>query len=52
MNWFHIFTLLFVILKVGGVITWSWWLVFLPSMISFVIVAVLIGLATYVSLPK
>jgi len=34
MNWFHVFTLVFVIIKVGGVITWSWWLVFAPSIVS------------------
>lgn len=31
---FHLFTLLFVILKVLDYIAWSWWLVFLPSMLG------------------
>ena len=28
---FHLFTLLFVALKLTGVINWSWWLVLLPT---------------------
>jgi hypothetical protein len=30
----HFATLIFVILKSVELITWSWWLVFLPSIIS------------------
>lgn len=32
-----ILTLIFVIAKLGGWITWSWWLVFLPVIIGFTI---------------
>lgn len=31
----HLFTLLFVGLKLTHVIDWSWWLVFLPSITAF-----------------
>lgn len=34
MNYFHILTLIFVVAKLMAVIHWSWWLVFLPSIIS------------------
>lgn len=37
MNYFHILTLIFVVAKLTAVIHWSWWLVFLPSIISIVI---------------
>ena len=30
----HILTIIFVIAKILGYINWSWWLVFLPSLIS------------------
>lgn len=33
-NFLHILTLLFVVAKLFGFIQWSWWLVFLPSIIS------------------
>lgn len=31
----NLLTLIFVVFKLLGTITWSWWLVFLPSIISF-----------------
>lgn len=38
MNWFSgVLTLIFVVAKLTGVITWSWWLVFLPVLVAFVI---------------
>ena len=30
---FHLFTLLFVGLKLAAIINWSWWLVLLPSIL-------------------
>lgn len=30
----ELLTIIFILLKAFGVITWSWWLVFLPSIIS------------------
>ena len=35
MNWINILTIIFVIAKITGYVTFSWWLVFLPSIISF-----------------
>lgn len=35
-------TVLFVVLKLTGVIAWSWWLVLLPAIISFSIYALVI----------
>lgn len=37
----HLFTLLFVGLKLLGVIDWSWWLVLLPSIIALAIALLL-----------
>lgn len=33
MNFLHILTLMFVAAKLLNLISWSWWLVFLPSII-------------------
>lgn len=37
MGFTEILTIIFVLLKVFGVITWSWWLVLLPEIIAFAI---------------
>jgi hypothetical protein len=34
MNWFHLLTIIFVIAKLTGYVSWSWWLVFLPSILT------------------
>lgn len=31
----EVLTIIFVVLKLVGVITWSWWLVFLPLILAF-----------------
>lgn len=36
MGFTEILTIIFIFLKVFGVISWSWWLVFLPEIIAFV----------------
>lgn len=36
MGFTEILTIIFVLLKVFGVISWSWWLVFLPEIIAAV----------------
>lgn len=36
MGFTEILTIIFVLLKVFGVISWSWWLVFLPEIIAVV----------------
>ena len=45
MNYFHILTLIFVVAKLFNYIDWSWWLVMTPSLISFAILAVVLGIA-------
>jgi len=35
----EVLTIVFVVLKLSGVIAWSWWLVLLPAIISFSIYA-------------
>ena len=35
MGFLEILTILFIALKLFGVITWSWWLVLLPEIIAF-----------------
>lgn len=45
----EILTVVFVLLKVFDVIAWSWWLVFLPTIIDAVIcLAILIGYLVFV----
>ena len=31
----HVMTFIFVVLKLTGVINWTWWLVLLPSLVNF-----------------
>lgn len=38
-----ILTIIFVIAKLMGVITWSWWLVFLPTIISLSLLLLILG---------
>lgn len=45
MGFTEILTLLFIILKAFGIITWSWWLVLLPEIIAFAFYAILVILA-------
>jgi hypothetical protein len=47
-NFFHVLTLLLVVLKVLGYFQHSWWLVFAPSIVSFalgLLILLLAGLA-------
>lgn len=41
----HLATLLFVILKVIHLIDWSWWLVFMPSIVAFSFAALVLAAA-------
>jgi hypothetical protein len=41
----HILTLIFVVAKILGYVSWSWWLVFLPSIIGMTIGLTIIFLA-------
>ena len=45
MGFCEILTVIFILLKVFGVITWSWWLVFLPEIIAVALYVIMIILA-------
>ena len=34
-SFLHVLTFIFIILKVAGVVSWSWWIVLLPSLFYF-----------------
>lgn len=44
MGFLEVLTIIFVALKIFGVITWSWWIVLLPEIIALVIYAVVLTL--------
>ena len=37
MGFTEVLTIIFILLKVFGVISWSWWVVFLPEIIAIVL---------------
>jgi len=43
----ELLTIVFVVCKIVGAITWSWWLVLLPEIIAIVIYALFVGLALF-----
>ena len=45
-------TVLFIGLKLGGVIDWSWWWVLSPLWIGFSIIALVFAIAAAISLAK
>lgn len=45
---FHLFTLLFVGLKLAHIIDWSWWLIFLPSILHVGLVILFLTVASIV----
>jgi hypothetical protein len=47
MPFLPLLTLIFVIAKLAGVITWSWWLVFLPVLIVPVLLVGFIAVALW-----
>jgi len=44
MGFTEILTLLFIVLKVFGVIAWSWWIVLLPELIAGALYLIFISL--------
>lgn len=54
MGFTEILTIIFVILKVTGHIDWSWWIVFLPEIIAFVLyILIIIGqIVCFRKIPK
>ena len=51
MGFTEILTIVFIVLKLLGVITWSWWLVLLPEIIAFAFY-VIFFIASLVSVGK
>ncbi|MCI8632477.1 MAG: transmembrane Fragile-X-F protein [Lachnospiraceae bacterium] len=47
MGFTEILTIIFVVLKCFGLISWSWWLVLLPELIAFALYLLLIVHAIY-----
>ena len=48
----NILTVIFVIAKITGYIDWSWWLVFAPTLFSFVLFLSITALALFVGTKK
>lgn len=43
MGFCEVLTIIFVVLKLVGVVSWSWWTVFSPELIG-IVVAIVVGL--------
>lgn len=42
MGFTEVLTIIFILLKVFGVISWTWWVVFLPEIIAIVLYVLLV----------
>lgn len=42
MGFTEVLTILFIALKLLGVISWSWWIVLLPEILAFVVYAIMV----------
>lgn len=49
MGFTEVLTILFIALKLLGVISWSWWLVLLPEILAFVVYAIMVISAVVVN---
>lgn len=49
MGFTEVLTILFIVLKLLGVISWSWWLVLLPEILAFVVYAIMVISAVVVN---
>ena len=47
MGFTELLTIIFVLLKVFGVVSWSWWVVFLPEIIALVLYIILFVIGVY-----
>jgi hypothetical protein len=52
MNLLNILTVVFVIAKITGYIDWSWWLVFAPTLFSFIFFLAIAAFALFVGTKK
>ena len=46
----NLITIIFVVLKLTGVIDWSWWLVLSPMLISFALLIIVLIIALIIAL--
>lgn len=49
MGFTEVLTIVFVVLKLLGVISWSWWIVLLPEILAFVVYAIMVISAVVVN---
>ncbi len=49
MGFTEVLTIVFIALKLLGVISWSWWLVLLPESLAFVVYAIMVISAVVVN---
>lgn len=49
MGFTEVLTIIFILLKVFGVISWSWWVVFLPEIIAVALYVVLVIIMIWAS---
>lgn len=42
MGFTEVLTIIFIVLKLLGVISWSWWLVLLPEILAFAVYAIMV----------
>lgn len=47
MGFTELLTIIFVLLKVFGVVSWSWWVVFLPEIVGIVLYIILFVIGVY-----
>jgi len=52
MNLLNILTAIFVVAKITGYIDWSWWLVFAPTLVNFILFLSIAALALFVGTKK
>lgn len=48
MNYYIVFQLLAIVLKLAEVIHWSWWLVFIPTYVAFAVWVLLVAFTFWV----
>lgn len=49
MGFTEVLTIVFIALKLLGVISWSWWIVLLPEILAFVVYAIMVISAVVVN---
>lgn len=52
MGFAEVLTIIFILLKVFGVVSWSWWVVFLPEIIAIALYVVLVIIQIYLAVKR